>query len=90
MVGGGGGAAVSRVTAERERARGRKYDKCGERECGPKILVRGPNARRTPSMRISLILVLATRVLVACLAFHCKGRHTGNCASCIDPTGDAL
>jgi hypothetical protein len=32
MVGGGGGVMVSRVTAERERARGRKFDKCGERE----------------------------------------------------------
>jgi hypothetical protein len=32
---------VSRVTAERERARAQKFTECGERERGPEILVRG-------------------------------------------------
>jgi hypothetical protein len=32
---------VYRATAERERARGQKFAKCGERECGPEILVWG-------------------------------------------------
>jgi hypothetical protein len=36
-----GGAAVSRATTERERARGQNFAKCGERERGPKILVWG-------------------------------------------------
>jgi hypothetical protein len=39
-IGGGSGTVVSRVTTERERARGQKFAKCGERERGPKILVR--------------------------------------------------
>jgi hypothetical protein len=37
----GSGATVSRVTTERERARGLKFTKCDERKRGPKILVRG-------------------------------------------------
>jgi hypothetical protein len=34
MVGGGGGAMVSRATEERERAQEQKNAKCGERERG--------------------------------------------------------
>jgi hypothetical protein len=40
-VGGGGGAVVSMAIADRERARGRKFSKCGEREHGSEILVWG-------------------------------------------------
>jgi hypothetical protein len=40
-TGGGGGAVVSKAIAERERARGQKFAKCGKRERGPKILVWG-------------------------------------------------
>jgi hypothetical protein len=39
MVGGGGDMVVSRAIAERERVRGKKFAKCGERERGPEILV---------------------------------------------------
>jgi hypothetical protein len=74
-TGGGSGVAVSKKTAQRERARGQKYAKCGEKEHVPEILVRGPNVRCAPSAFISLFLVLETCVLVARLAFHCKGRH---------------
>jgi hypothetical protein len=77
--------AVSRVTAEQERARGQKFAKCGERERGSKILVWEHNARCAPTMRVSLFLVLETRVLVVCLAFYYKGRRDGSSASCIDP-----
>jgi hypothetical protein len=41
MVGGGSDTAVSRVIAKRDRARGQKFAKYGEREGRPKILVRG-------------------------------------------------
>jgi hypothetical protein len=41
--------------------------------------------RRAPGTRVSLFLVLETRVLMARLAFHCKRRHTGSSFSCIDP-----
>jgi hypothetical protein len=36
-------------------------------------------------MHVSLFLVLETHVLVARLAFHCKGRRVGSSVSCIDP-----
>jgi hypothetical protein len=52
---------------------------------GLKFYCRGHNARCAPSTRVSLFLVLETRVLVAHLTFHCKGRHAGSSASCIDP-----
>jgi hypothetical protein len=86
-AGGGSGAAVSRaiVERERERARDQKFAKCGERERGPEILVRGHNARHAPTTRVSLFLVLETCVLAVHLAFYCKGRRAGSSASCIDP-----
>jgi hypothetical protein len=40
-AGGSSSTVVSRATAERERARGQKFAKCGEREREPKILVQG-------------------------------------------------
>jgi hypothetical protein len=89
-VGGGSSAVVSRVTVERERARGQKFATCGDREHEPEILVWAPNARRSPSTRVSLFLVLETRVLVAHLTFHYKGRQASSCASCIDPKEDVL
>jgi hypothetical protein len=76
--------AVSRATAERESARGQNFAKCGEREHMPKILVWGHNARRIPTTRVSLFLVLEMRLLVARLSFYCKGRRAGSSASCID------
>jgi hypothetical protein len=75
--------ATAESAAERER--GQKFAKCGERERGPKILERGHNARRTPTMHISLFLVLETRVLVVHLTFYCKGRRASSSVSCIDP-----
>jgi hypothetical protein len=54
MAGGSSGAAVSTVIAERERACGQEFVKCGERERGPEILVWGHNARCAPTTRISL------------------------------------
>jgi hypothetical protein len=76
---------ISRVTAERERAWGQKFTKCGERERRPEILVWGHYARRTPTTHVSLFLVLEMRILVTHLVFYFKGRRAGSSASCIDP-----
>jgi hypothetical protein len=84
MAGGGGGVVISRATVERESARGQKFTKCGEREHGPEILVRGHNARHAATMRVSLFLVLETRVIVAHHTFYCKGRCTDSGVSYID------
>jgi hypothetical protein len=47
-IGGGGGTVVSGATAERERAQGQNFAKCGERGCGPEILVRGTKCMMHP------------------------------------------
>jgi hypothetical protein len=64
--------------------RGQKFAKCGETERGPEILVLGHNARHAPTMRVSLFLVLETRVQLARLIFYCKERHTGSSVSGTD------
>jgi hypothetical protein len=76
---------VSRATAERERVRGQKFAKCGERERGLEISVRGHIAMCAPTTCVPLFLVLETRILVARLTFYCKGIRAGSSVPCIDP-----
>jgi hypothetical protein len=47
-IGGGGGAAVSKVIEERERARGQKFAKCGERESMGDLMQDVPLVRMSP------------------------------------------
>jgi hypothetical protein len=66
---------VSRATAEREREREVKKLLSVARESAGLKFSAGANARRAPSTHVSLFLILETCILMARLAFHCKGRH---------------